>query len=444
MKDTITEWLEAHSISEVEGLVPDMAGIARGKIVPANKFSKAPSLRLPESLFAQTVTGGYPTRQVISEAENDMVLKPDAQTIRIVPWTAEPTAQLIHDCFHHDGSPVDVAPRYVLRKVLESFRAMGWEPVIAPEVEFFLVRINEDPDYPLQPPIGRSRRAETARQSYSIDAVNEFDPLFEDMYDYCEAQKIEIDTLIHESGAAQMEVNLVHGDPLELADQVFLFKRTLRETAIRHGVYATFMAKPMANEPGSAMHLHQSLLDIDSGRNIFSDDAGEASPLFMSFIAGLQKYLPAAMLIFAPYVNSYRRIARYESAPINVQWGYDNRTVGLRVPVSDPQDRRVENRVAGADANPYLAIAASLACGLLGMREQLAPSAPVSGDAYDLPYALPRSIDSAIDKLVSCAPLSELLGHRFVEVYSAIKETEFETFFQVISSWEREFLLLNV
>lgn len=444
MTDTIVAWLAEHSISEVEGLVPDMAGIARGKIVPANKFSKAPSLRLPASLFAQTVTGGYPTRQVISEADNDMVLKPDPQTIRIVPWTAEPTAQLIHDCFYHDGTPVDVAPRYVLRKVLESFRAMGWEPVVAPEIEFFLVRINEDPDYPLQPPIGRSRRAETARQSYSIDAVNEFDPLFEDMYDYCEAQDIEIDTLIHESGAAQMEVNLVHGDPLELADQVFLFKRTLRETAIRHGIYATFMAKPMANEPGSAMHLHQSLLDIGSGRNIFTDDSGEASPLFLSFIAGLQKYLPPAMLFFAPYVNSYRRIARYESAPINVHWGYDNRTVGLRVPVSDPQDRRIENRVAGADANPYLAVAASLACGLLGIREQLTPSAPVSGDAYDHPYALPRSVDSAIEKLVNCEPLTELLGRRFIDVYSAVKETEYETFFQVISSWEREFLLLNV
>jgi len=269
-----------------------------------------------------------------------------------------------------------MAPRYVLRRVLDLYEGHGWEPVVAPELEFFLVDPNIDSDYPLKPPVGRSGRPETGRQAYSIAAVNEFDPLFDDMYSFCDAQDIEIDTLIHESGAAQMEINLLHGYPMSLADQAFLFKRTAREAALRHKMYATFMAKPMAKEPGSAMHLHQSIVDTKTRKNIFSNADGSPSSLFFSHIAGLQKYLPGAMSLFAPNVNSYRRISRYSSAPINVHWGYDNRTAGLRVPMSGPEARRVENRVGGADANPYLAIAASLACGYLGMIEGLKARSP--------------------------------------------------------------------
>jgi glutamine synthetase len=204
------------------------------------------------------------------------------------------------------------------------------------------------------------------------------------------------------------------------------------------------MAKPMAKEPGSAMHIHQSVLDTRSGDNIFSTTEGTPSSLFYSHVAGMQKYLPAAMSLFAPNVNSYRRLSRYTLAPINVQWGYDNRTAGLRVPVSSPSARRVENRLGGADANPYLAVAASLACGYLGMVEGLKPTEPITGSAYDLPYALPRTLAESLRMLRECKPLVELLGERFVAAYSAVKENEHETFLQVISSWEREHLLLNV
>ncbi|KAA3632580.1 MAG: glutamine synthetase, partial [Proteobacteria bacterium] len=340
--------------------------------------------------------------------------------------------------------PVQLSPRYVLRKVLELYKSHDWEPVVAPELEFYLVKPNIDADYPLEPPVGRSGRPEIGRQSFSIDAVNEFDPLFEDLYDYCEKQNIAIDTLIHESGAAQMEVNLLHGDPLELADQAFLFKRTLREAALKHNMYATFMAKPMEREPGSAMHIHQSINDAKTGRNIFSNDNGEPSDLFFSHIGGLQKYLPAAMPLLAPNVNSYRRITRFYAAPINLQWGYDNRTTGLRVPVSSPESRRIENRLPGADANPYLVIAASLACGYLGMTEALTPSKPIGGSAYEMPYELPRSLQAALELLSESSAVRELLGDEFVRAYTAVKESELATFIQVISSWEREYLLLNV
>jgi glutamine synthetase len=438
MTDPISQFFRDHNIQEVEAIVPDMAGIARGKVMPAQKFQGDQGMRLPESIFLQTVTGDYPeeTAAAMSPAEIDIILKPDPRTIRRVPWAPEPTAQVIHDCFYADGRRVKMAPREVLRHVLDLYAQKGWEPVVAPELEFYLVEPNIDADYPLKPPIGRSGRAEPGRQSYSIAAVNEFDPLFDDVYQFCEDQDIAIDTLIHEDGPAQMEINL--------ADQAFMFKRTAREAALRHKMYATFMAKPHAKEPGSAMHIHQSIVDSKTNKNVFSNADGSPTQLFFSHIAGMQRYLPAAMALLAPNVNSYRRITRFQVAPINVQWGYDNRTAGLRVPGSDPQARRVENRLSGADANPYLASAASLACGYLGMVQGLTPTEPITGSAHDLPFSLPRNLDEAIRLLRECDPLIEILGESFVSAFSLVKQAEHEVFLQVISSWEREHLLLNV
>ncbi len=440
----IGSWCEQRDITEVEALMPDISGVARGKIMPAEKYCKEGGMRLPEALVLQTITGGHPEDwSAVHPSDRDMWAQGDADTLRMVPWAAEPTAQIIHDCFHADGTGVDTTSRHVLRRVLAAYQERGWKPVVAPELEFYLVKRNPDSDYPLEPPMGRSGRAETGRQAYGIDALNEFGPLIDDIYDYCEAQDIELDTVIHESGSAQMEFNLEHGNALELADQAFLVKRTVREAALRHDMYATFMAKPMEDEPGSAMHVHQSVTD-EHGNNVFADDQGRYTPLFMAHVAGLQKYLPAAMSLLAPNVNSYRRIKRDLAAPINVQWGYDIRTAGLRVPVSDHESMRVENRVAGADANPYLAIAASLACGYLGMVETLEPSAPIEGSAYDLPYALPRNLEESLHRLRACDPLRHILGARFVQAFSAVKEHEFAAFLNVISSWEREYLLLNV
>jgi len=445
---TAASFLRDHRIDEVECLVPDLAGIARGKILPAEKFLKGmreQGLRIPEQIFIQTVNGDYPLDDpVTSPATIDVYLKPDVATIRQVPWYEDPTAQVICDAHYFDGRPVDIAPRQTLKRVLRLFDERGWQPVIAPELEFFLVEVNTDPDYPLVPPIGRSGRRETARQSYGVDAVNEFDPLFEEVYDFCEAQNIDIDTLTHEAGAAQMEMNFNHGEPLSLADQTFLFKRTVRETALRHKVYATFMAKPMENEPGSSMHVHQSVLDKATGRNLFSDDTEDNTPLFRAYIAGLQKYLPAVMPLLAPNVNSYRRLMRHSDAPINTHWGLDNRTVGFRVPVSNAEARRVENRCAGADCNPYLAIAASLACGFLGMTEELEPTKPVDGSGYRLAHTLPRTLYDALYRFSRNSGLKRVLGEDFVAVVSAVKDAELDAYQRVISSWEREHLLLNV
>lgn len=441
-------WLNEHGVTEVECLVPDMTGIPRGKILPRAKFHEDRGMRLPEGVLGMTVTGEYPEddafNSVIHESDRDMVLKPDPDTVRIVPWAVDPTAQVIHDCFTFDDNLVEHAPRSVLRKVLDLYSQQGWKPIIAPELEFYIVARNTDPDLPLQPPIGRSGRSESGRQAYSIDAVNEFDPLFEDIYDYCEKMELEIDTLIHEVGTGQMEINFLHGDPLELADSVFLFKRTVREAAFRHDMYATFMAKPMADQPGSAMHIHLSVQDATTGKNVFSQEDSSDSELFSHAIGGLQKYLPASMALLAPFVNSYRRLVRNTAAPINVQWGRDNRTVGIRVPQSTKAARRLENRVAGVDANPYIAMATTLACCYLGMINKIEPSDELAGNGYNHEYELPRSLNAAIDLLRDTPALHQVLGESFIKLYLSVKELEYEEFMKVISPWERRHLLLHV
>ena len=444
----LEDFLHQRQVTEVECMVPDMNGVARGKILPDDKFVQGlhgRGLRIPESIFVQTITGSYPRdEEVTDDAVIDVYMVPDPATARIVPWYDEPTAQVICDCEYADGRPVEISPRHVLRRVLALYEAQGWRPIVAPELEFFLVKVNTDPDYPLEPPIGRSGRPETGRQAFGIDAVNEFDPIFELVYDYCEAMGLDIDTLSHEAGAAQIEINFNHGDALELADQVLLFKRVVREAALKHQVYATFMAKPMQFEPGSAMHLHQSLVDATTRQNLFADPDGADTPLFLSFIAGLQKFVPAAMALFAPNVNSYRRLDPDSDAPINVHWGRDNRTTGFRVPTDVANARRVENRVAGADANPYLMIAGSLACGYLGMTQGLKPSNPVTGSAKRLAFTLPRHLWDSLGKFSSSKPLREVLGEAFTDAVWYVKLAEYDAYQHVISSWEREYLLLNV
>tara|TARA_B100001093_G_scaffold336258_1_gene321115 strand:- start:48 stop:1376 length:1329 start_codon:yes stop_codon:yes gene_type:complete len=442
----MAQWLKDQAITEVECLVSDIAGIPRGKILPVHKFSQSAAgqgLRLPEYVFGQSVTGAFLDSAVLNEIGKDVILRPDPTTCRLVPWYSEPTAQIIHDAFDHDGSIVPFSPRAVLKRVLDVFEAAGLRPIVAPELEFFLVQQSADANSPLVTPSGRSGRAEKARQAYGIDAVNEFDPLFEDIYDHCEVQKIDIDTLSHEAGAAQMEINFNHGEALELADQTFLFKRTVRQTSLDHNVHATFMAKPMQEQPGSAMHLHVSVVDIESGRNLFVNEDSSESDQFYYALAGMQRYLAAAMPLMAPYVNSYRRQSNSEDSPTNLAWGMDNRTVGLRVPMGDAANRRIENRIPGADANPYLAMAATLAALWLGLQEQLRPTRQRKDSGEDL-ATLPRNLDIALDELERAKPLHEALGEDFVKLFIEVKRGEAEAFLEVISPWEREYLLLNV
>tara|TARA_R100001086_G_scaffold119799_1_gene61620 strand:- start:41 stop:919 length:879 start_codon:yes stop_codon:yes gene_type:complete len=292
--------------------------------------------------------------------------------------------------------------------------------------------------------MGRSGRRAAARQAYSMSAVDEYGPVIDDIYDFAEAQGFEIDGILQEGGAGQIEMNLRHGDPVKLADEIFFFKRMIREAALRHDCFATFMAKPIQDEPGSAMHIHHSVVDIETGTNIFSEPDGTESHAFLHFIAGMQSHLPSVIALLAPYVNSYRRYVRDFAAPINLEWGRDNRTTGLRVPVSGPEARRLENRIAGMDCNPYLGIAASLACGYLGLMEAKYPKEEFKGDAYDSDEDIPRGMNEALDLFDEAPDMHAVLGEEFCKVYSAVKTLEYKEFLQVISPWEREHLLLNV
>lgn len=447
--DQLSSWLKERKITEVECMISDLTGIARGKISPTNKFLDEKGMRLPESVLLQTVTGDYVEDDIyydlLDEADIDMFCRPDENAAFMVPWALEPTAMVIHDTFDKQGNPIELSPRNILKNVLKLYADKGWKPIVAPEMEFYLTKRCSDPDFPLEAPMGRSGRPEVGRQSFSIDAANEFDPLFEDVYDWCEIQGLDLDTLIHEDGPAQMEINFRHGEALHLADQITVFKRTMREASLKHDVAATFMAKPITDQPGSAMHIHQSVVDIKTGKNLFSNADGSMSQLFMNHIGGLQKYIPELLPLFAPNVNSFRRFLPDTSAPVNVEWGEENRTVGLRVPEATPQNRRVENRLAGADANPYLVLAASLLCGYMGMVEDVKPSAPVKGRAYERRnLRLPITIEHALERMEACKAAEKYLGEKFMRGYVAVKRAEHENYKRVISSWEREFLLLSV
>ncbi len=444
----LKQWLGSNKISEVECIFPDMAGSSKGKILPVERFVKTledQSLKLADSVFGQTVSGKWVyDSEVIDYVEEDLFMTPDLSTIRKIPWNKEPTAQIICDLDYSSHEPSKLAPRQVLKNIIQQLSDENVQAIVAPELEFYLCEQNLDPDLPLKTPIGKSGRRETGSRVFGIDAVNEFDALTDDIYDYCELMKIGVDTLVHESGPSQIEINLNHGDPLALADQAFMFKRAVRQVALKHNIYATFMAKPYQGQPGSSMHIHQNLVSTKSGKNLFSDNKGNNSKEFFHFIGGLQTYLPDAMLLFAPYVNSYRRFVIDASAPINTHWGFENRTVAFRVPTSHNMSRRVENRIPGADTNPYLAIAASLACGLLGLRERIEPAKPISGDAFERRHNIPKYLPDALKRLKVSKELSESLGKEFVTLYTEIKQTEHDAYQNVISAWEREHLLLNV
>lgn len=446
MTDSFQKWISQHGINEVECLVPDMNAVLRGKVWPAQKFLESAengTLRMPSSVFDVTVTGEYADEGLERAfADPDVTLRPDFSSLCIAPGFKTPTAFVFADAFAKNGLAYAIAPRHVLRRVLDLYAAMGWSVLVAPELEFYLTAVNTDPDLPLVPPAGRSGRPETAPQPYGLEAVTEYEDIIEEIYERAEAASLQLATMIHEAGTAQLEINFNHGDPIQLSDQVLLFKRIVRQVALKHDVYATFMAKPMETQPGSAMHLHLSVHDAE-GKNIFGSPDG-LSETFRHFVGGLQRFLPDITPLFAPNVNSFRRMGPNHAAPINLQWGYDNRSCGLRVPISDANSMRVENRLPGADSNPYLAIAASLVAGYLGVKQKLAPLPMVEGNAYRYERTLPRNLDIALERMTACDDVRDILGDDFVDSFLRIKAKELDAFQGVISSWERDHLLLKV
>ncbi|MER8826240.1 glutamine synthetase family protein [Mesorhizobium sp. M0938] len=441
-------WLEQQGIREVECLVPDVNGVLRGKTLPTAKFLKSiedRALYLPSSAFLVCIDGRYSgsNDEGFGYQDPDMRMVPDVATLCLAPGGGAGKAYVFADAFHMDDRPWMASPRHILRAVLDLYSQRGWRAVVAPELEFYLTAPNPDPDRPVTAPVGRNGRSETVQHPYDMAALEEFEPVIQRLYDYAAKAGLPLDTLIHESGTAQLEINFLHGDALPLADKVLLFKRMTRQAAQEFGMHATFMAKPIAAQAGSSMHLHMSVID-DAGNTLFAGRDDADTEMFEHFIGGLQEYIPEVMPLFAPNVNSFRRIRPNHSAPANVEWSHDNRSCGLRVPAGGRAARRVENRLPGADSNPYLAMAGSLLCGYLGVEEKLSRSPEASGNAYRSKSTLPKTMEEALDRFAACSPVRELLGEDFVQTYLRVKSVELDLFQSVVTSWERDHLLLKV
>ncbi|TNE41392.1 MAG: glutamine synthetase [Alphaproteobacteria bacterium] len=446
--DELATWLKEHRVTEVSCLVPDFNGTARGKSMAPSLFLdgyRNNSLRLPEATYAVNAHGEFIFNEHIRPEERDIVLMCDLSSLHFAPWTKDQTVGIICDAMTLDGDVFNLAPRQVLKNVIELYNRRGWTPIVGPEVEFYLISKFEGNITEPQAPRGAGGLREYGQFVYSLDGIDEFDPFFEDLYDFAELQGLQIDSLIHEDGPCQFEINLRHTDALRVADQLFLFKRLARQVAKRHGFFVTFMAKPYAQESGSSIHMHQSVVETDTGNNIFSNEDGTDSDIFRWYIGGLQKHLPAAMPFIAPFTNSYNRFEAFMSAPTNVHWSRENRTVGLRVPESSPAARRVENRIAGSDVNPYLATAASLICGLIGIDKQIAPLDEFIGESYeDKERPLPKTLTEALVGFRESAALREYFGDALIDTFADTKQAEYENRSRVLSPWDLQYLLVNI
>lgn len=428
-------------IDEIECVTADLNGVPRGKVMTAEGFLEGRRLQMARGVLLQCIMGGYPPARFYGSDDGDLALNADHRQIHRLPWSQTPRALAICDADELSGESSRLSTRGQLKQVIARYAALGLAPVVATELEFFVFAANDDPAQAFRPPVGLDGRREEGYSAFSVSSNNGLRPFFKEVYECMAALGLPRDTFMHEMGVSQFEINLLHGDPLLLADQTFLFKHLLKEVALKHGLIVVCMAKPLAHTPGSSMHIHQSLVEIGSGRNVFSDDAGQPTAMFRHFIGGLQAGLADFTALFAPNVNSYQRLCHPYASPNNACWSHDNRAAGLRIPASSPVARRVENRLPGADANPYLAIAASLAAGLHGIENELEPTAAIQGE-FEVPdnLSLPCTLHAALERLKRSQLARELFGTEFIEGYIASKTMELTSFFDEITPWERRVL----
>lgn len=427
-------------VEEIECVTPDLNGVPRGKVMTGEGFLTGRRLQLARGVLLQCIMGGYPPARFYGSDDGDLALIAEPTQIHRLPWSDEPRAFAICDAVELDGKPSGLSTRGLLKRVLARYAERGWSPVVATELEFFVFAPNPDANEPFQAPLGSDGRREIGHSAFSVSSNNGLRPFFQDVYRCMEAVGLERDTFMHEMGTSQFEINFLHGDSVLLADQTFLFKHLLKEVALKHGLIVVCMAKPLAHTPGSSMHIHQSIVD-GAGRNIFTDASGDATPAFRHFIGGQQTCLADFTLLFAPNVNSFQRLCHPYASPNNACWSHDNRAAGLRIPASAPVARRVENRLAGADANPYLAIAASLAAGLHGIERGLEPTAAIQGE-FEVPdeLLLPCTMYDAMQRLKRSELAREVFGSEFIDGYLATKSMELTSYFDEITPWERRVL----
>ena len=443
-------FFEAHpEIDVLEAFIVDVNGRLRGKWVPVRSADKVMKgqLRFPRSSFSLDFRGNeVPASGIGAPAgDPDGVCTPVPETLSVVTWTERPMAQILLSMNERDGTPFFSDPRHVLSRVIERYEARGWTPVVACELEFHLIDRDLDHGRPVPARSPATGRRLSDRNVYGIDELEEFEPVFADMGGTFEAQGIPADTSISEYGVAQYEINLRHvPNALSAADHCVLMKRAVKGVARKHGLDATFMAKPFAEDSGNGLHVHFSVLD-ESGRNLFALGGGEGARHLRHAMGGLLATMNDVMAVCSVNANSFRRFEEGAFAPTAATWGWDNRNTALRVPDSDAAGTRIEHRVAGADAEPHLVIAAVLAGALHGIENAVDPGAPVAGKAVpDDAARLPVSWAEALDVFEGSGFIGEYLGAPFRKVFAASKRQEKRKFEAVITTLEYETYLRNV
>ncbi|WP_027136034.1 glutamine synthetase family protein [Geminicoccus roseus] len=449
MHPLVQTFFDEHPLVEhADLLLPDLVGIPRGKRIPKADLLSAleGGSIFTSSLYSLDTTGSNVDRSglVWEEGDADRPLRLEPKTLRVVPWR-HASCQVVGELTDHDGSPFPYSPRTVLAKVVERFAAFGLTPCAALEFEFYLVdkALNRD-GFAMLPHLDRLGRPAREGEVWTHETLDDFDDFFERVEQWCDQQGLPYKGVVSEYSPGQFEVNLGHGtDMLQVADEGIMFKRLIKAAARASGHRATFMAKPFPEMAGSGFHVHVSLLDRD-GRNVFSEvEGGEAT--MKRCIAGMQRLLGPSMLALAPNANSYRRFRLLSYAPTTGTWGWNNRTVAFRIPAGSAKARRIEHRVAGADANPYLVLASVLAGILDGLEKGGDPGRPVVGNAYEqIPASIPITWEDAIEAMENKSPLHDYFGAEFCRVYSTCRDVERERFVMRITPTEYEWYLSMV
>jgi glutamine synthetase len=433
--EELQRFLAAHPRTEfLDPLVADLCGTFRTKRTPVEQAEKLfrHGLEMPYALHLIDVTGDCcdPLGIGIGNGAPDGTAVPIQGTLAPVPWAERPSAQLLLTFFESEGRRSRADPRWVLDGVLQRYRAARLRPVAAIEYEFYLIDRARDESGRPQPPLrpGGSGR-ESGNQPYLVDDLDAYGGILGDIRESCRAQGIAVTTAISEFAPGQFEINLQHKDDiLRVADEAALFRRVVKAVARRYGSEATFMPKPYANQTGSGMHVHFSLLD-QGGRNLFDDGSAAGSTLLRAAIAGMAATMREAMLIFAPSFTSFRRFGANMFVPVNATWGLNNRSVAFRVPSGPGDSRRLEHRIAGADANPYLVLAAVLAGALHGIEARLDPGPPSAGNVCtSVDPTLPLTVPAALQAMRSGTILPDWLGAEYLALYAAVKEGEYAKF----------------
>ncbi|WP_240796896.1 glutamine synthetase family protein [Terasakiella sp. SH-1] len=433
-------------VAEFDIFLSDLNGQLRGKRLPATSLDKimTEGFKMPRSVVGVDYWGDDVIENglVFETGDSDGICVPIKNTLAPVTWEDAPRQQVISMMTNPDGSPFTADPRQCLQVICEKFKALGLTPVVATELEFYLFDIASiQAKQPMMSPWMPQGYAFERNDVYSIGELDDFKHILSEIREACDAQGVPADTVIAEMGTGQFELNLNHeADALSAADHAVMFKRIVKGVAKKHGHLASFMAKPAGDKSGNGFHVHFSLLD-ESGKNIFDSGTAEGTDVLRHAIAGLIECMRASMLIFAPHANSYRRFTPGAHAPIVANWGYENRTVAVRVPESPNVARRIEHRVAGADANPYLVLAAVLGAALHGITNKLEAPEETVGDTYasELPHqSLPTEWPDAIRAFDGSELIKNVLSDQLVEVFTAVKLQEFAKFKARVTDAEYE------